>query len=108
MMPSARFPKFVIQGSILLNEFRKAKGTSKSMIPVRLFDLKFLIELAAGGAGTSNRRHQALFGRRSPAGAGDGIARCCYLRRSGAMGGYSRAVCPGVESTRTGHNQGRH
>ena len=54
---SARFPKFVIQGSTLLNEFRKAKGTSKSMILVPLFDLKFLIEFAAGGAGTSNRRH---------------------------------------------------
>jgi hypothetical protein len=27
------------------------------MIPVPLFDLKFLIEIAAGGAGTSNRRH---------------------------------------------------
>jgi hypothetical protein len=27
------------------------------MIPVPLFDLKFLIEFAAGGAGTSNRRH---------------------------------------------------
>jgi hypothetical protein len=54
---SARFPKFVTQGSTLLNEFRKAKGTSKSMILVPLFDLKFLIEIAAGGAGTSNRRH---------------------------------------------------
>src|SRR5437763_5114857 len=28
------------------------------MILVPLFDLKFLTELAAGGAGTSNRRHQ--------------------------------------------------
>jgi hypothetical protein len=27
------------------------------MIPVPLFDLKFLDEIAAGGAGTSNRRH---------------------------------------------------
>jgi hypothetical protein len=27
------------------------------MILVPLFDLKFLIEFAAGGAGTSNRRH---------------------------------------------------
>jgi len=26
-MASARFPKFVIQGSTLLDEFRKAKGT---------------------------------------------------------------------------------
>jgi hypothetical protein len=29
------------------------------MILVPLFDLKFLIEIAAGGAGTSNRRHQS-------------------------------------------------
>jgi len=28
------------------------------MTLVPLFDLKFLTELAAGGAGTSNRRHQ--------------------------------------------------
>jgi hypothetical protein len=54
---SARFPKFVIRGSTLMDEFRKAKGTSKHMILVPLFDLKFLIEFAAGGAGTSNRRH---------------------------------------------------
>ncbi|HUF79779.1 MAG TPA: hypothetical protein VMN03_01490, partial [Burkholderiales bacterium] len=54
---SARFPKFVTQRSTLLKEFRKAKGTSKSVILVPLFDLKFLIEFAVGGAGTSNRRH---------------------------------------------------
>jgi hypothetical protein len=27
------------------------------MLPVQLFDLKFLEEIAASGAGTSNRRH---------------------------------------------------
>ena len=54
---SARFPKFVIQGSTLLDEFRKAKGTSKFMFLVPLFDLKFLIEFAASDAGSSNRRH---------------------------------------------------
>jgi hypothetical protein len=40
-----------------LHELRKQRGTSKFMILVPLFDLKFLNELAAGGAGTSNRRH---------------------------------------------------
>jgi hypothetical protein len=30
------------------------------MILVALFDLKFLIEIAASGAGTSNRRHEDL------------------------------------------------
>jgi hypothetical protein len=52
-----RFPKFVIPRSTILSEFRKAKDTGKSMIPVRRFDLKVLIAFAAGGAGTSNRRH---------------------------------------------------
>jgi hypothetical protein len=33
------------------------RPTSKYMISVPLIDLKFLKELAAGGAGTSNRRH---------------------------------------------------
>jgi hypothetical protein len=33
------------------------KGHCKSTILVPLFDLKFLIELAAPGAGISNRRH---------------------------------------------------
>src|SRR5205085_6748533 len=37
--------------------FGSEKGTSNYMILVPLFDLKFLNELAAGGAGTSNRRH---------------------------------------------------
>jgi hypothetical protein len=37
--------------------FGNELGTSKLMIRVPLFDLKFLDEIAAGGAGTSNRRH---------------------------------------------------
>src|SRR5262245_21880861 len=36
------------------------KGTSKYMIPVALFDLKFLHAFAAGDLKTSNRRHSAL------------------------------------------------
>jgi hypothetical protein len=55
--PSTLFPKFVIHRGTLLHELRKAKGTSKSMILVPLFYLKFLVGLAAGGAGTSNSRH---------------------------------------------------
>jgi hypothetical protein len=54
---STRFPKFVIRLRIFANELRKAKGTSKPMMLVPPFDLKFLLEFAAGGAGTSNRRH---------------------------------------------------
>ena len=54
---SAPFPKFVIPRSIPRHELRKQRGTSNSMILVPLFDLKFLNEFAAGGAGTSNRRH---------------------------------------------------
>jgi hypothetical protein len=42
---------------IFANELRKAKGTSKPMMLVPLFGLKFLFEFAADGAGTSNRRH---------------------------------------------------
>jgi hypothetical protein len=53
---STRFPKFVIRLRILANELRKAKGTSKPVILVPLFDLTFLIEFAARDAGTSNRR----------------------------------------------------
>jgi hypothetical protein len=52
-----RFPKFVIRLGNLVSELRKAKGTGKPKIVVPLFDLKFLIEFAAGDAGTSNRRH---------------------------------------------------
>src|SRR5215813_12932044 len=37
--------------------FGNKKGTSKHMILVPLFGLKVLDEIAAGGAGTSNRRH---------------------------------------------------
>src|SRR3954454_11899940 len=47
--PSAPFPKFVIRRSTLCHELRKQRGTSKSMILVPLFDLKFLIEFAATG-----------------------------------------------------------
>jgi hypothetical protein len=35
------------------------------MVPVPLSDLKFLCELAAGGVGTSNRRHWAGHGASS-------------------------------------------
>ena len=54
---STRFPKFVIRLRIYANELRKAKGTSRPMMLVPLFDLKFLFEFAAGDVGTSNRRH---------------------------------------------------
>jgi hypothetical protein len=54
---SASFPKFVIRGVNLLHELRKQSGTSKHLILVPLFDLKFLSRFAATGAGTSNRRH---------------------------------------------------
>jgi hypothetical protein len=39
------------------HELRKQRGTSKYMILVPLFDLKFLHEFAATAVGTSNRRH---------------------------------------------------
>src|SRR3954469_11019686 len=55
---SAPLSKFVIHCSTTRHELRKHRGTSKFMILVPLFDLKFLDEFAAGGAGTSNRRHQ--------------------------------------------------
>src|SRR5262249_38477179 len=45
-----------------LTRTSEAKGTSKSMILVPLFDLKFLDEFAAGSVGTSNRRHLACDG----------------------------------------------
>jgi hypothetical protein len=54
---SAPLPKFVIHRGTLSRELRKQRGTSKYNILVSLFDLKSLNELAAGGAGTSNRRH---------------------------------------------------
>jgi hypothetical protein len=47
----------VIHGGTLWNELRKQRGTSKAMILVPLFDLKFLYQLAATTVGTSNRRH---------------------------------------------------
>jgi hypothetical protein len=55
--PSTRFPKFVIRLRIFANELRKAKGTSKPLMLVPLFDLKFPLGFAAADAGTSNRRH---------------------------------------------------
>jgi len=61
---SAPLPKFVIHRGTLSHELRKQRGTSKHMILVPLFDLKFLNELAAGGVGTSNRRHWAQRGSR--------------------------------------------
>src|SRR5882757_9451524 len=54
---SAPLPKFVIHCGTLWHELRKQRGTGNSMILVPLFDLKFLSERAAGGVGTSNRRH---------------------------------------------------
>src|SRR5215472_6711937 len=57
MRSSAPLPKFVIHRGTLSHELRKQRGTSKHMILVPLFDLKFLNELAAGVVGTSNRRH---------------------------------------------------
>jgi hypothetical protein len=51
------FPKFVIRGGTLGHELRKQTGTSKVMILVPLFDLKFLDEIAAKTAGTSNPPH---------------------------------------------------
>src|SRR5262249_4074746 len=56
---SAPLPKFVIHRGRLGHELRKQRGTSKSMILVPLFDLKFLNERAASGVGTSNRRRCA-------------------------------------------------
>src|SRR5262249_6925314 len=50
-------PKFVAQWDWLGTNFGSERGTSKFMIPVPLFDLKFLNVLAASGVGTSNRRH---------------------------------------------------
>jgi hypothetical protein len=53
---SALFPKFVLAAAPRY-ELRKVKGTSKFKTPVPALDLKFLFELAANAAGTSNRRH---------------------------------------------------
>ena len=55
--PSASFPKFVIPGGKHLHELRKQRGTSKPMIIVPLFDFEVPEQIAAHGAGTSNRRH---------------------------------------------------
>src|SRR5438876_12039584 len=59
---SAPLPKFVIHRSTLWHELRKQRGTSKSMVLVPLFDLKFLTEFAAAAVGTSNRRHETRAG----------------------------------------------
>src|SRR6202011_5917033 len=56
---SAPLPKFVIYRSTPRHELRKQRGTASDFILVPLVDLKFLNELAAGDAGTSNRRHSA-------------------------------------------------
>jgi hypothetical protein len=40
-----------------IDELRKQRGISNFMMLVPLFDLKFLTVIAAGGVGTSNRRH---------------------------------------------------
>src|SRR5262245_46913182 len=57
MLASAPLSKLVIHCSTARHELRKQRGTSKFMMLVPLFDLKFLDEFAAGGAGTSDRRH---------------------------------------------------
>src|SRR5258708_12696457 len=83
LTPSAPLPKFVIHRSNLLHELRKQRGTSKFMILVPLFDLKFLNELAAGGAGTSNRRHylnRAIFS--SSLSASNGASGSAAFRRA--------------------------
>jgi hypothetical protein len=54
---SAHFPKFAVRLSTSFSELRKAIGTSELMIPVPLIDLKSPNELAAYGAGTSDRRY---------------------------------------------------
>jgi len=50
-------PKFVTHWSELGTNFGSEWGTSKFMILVPLFDLKFLNVPAASGVGTANRRH---------------------------------------------------
>src|SRR5262249_36488115 len=52
LVTSAPLPKFVIHSGTLWHELRKQRGTSNSMIPVPLFDFKFLHELAATAVGT--------------------------------------------------------
>ena len=54
---SAPLPKFVIHCGTLWYELRKQRGTSKNMILVPLFDLKFLNELAAIAVGNFKSRH---------------------------------------------------
>src|SRR6266436_2117060 len=95
---SAPLPKFVIHRGTLSHELRKQRGTSKHMILVPLFDLKFLNELAAGVVGTSNRRHwlgrstspkarsRLALRRRNPAGD---ARRASRYGGAGAGGGFS-------------------
>src|SRR5207302_11126922 len=54
---SAPIPKFASLRGTLSCELRNQRSTSKFMILVPLFDLKFLNEPAATAVGTSNRRH---------------------------------------------------
>src|SRR5262249_41557542 len=58
IVTSAPLPKFVMHPQHLLRRTSEAKGHSPIYGAGALFDLKFLDEFAAGGAGTSNRRHQ--------------------------------------------------
>jgi len=46
--PSVQISKFVRPCGAINNELRNPKDTRKSMILVRLWDLKFLDEVAAG------------------------------------------------------------
>jgi len=46
--PSTRFPKFVIRLRIFANELRKAKGTSKFMMLVPLFDFAVPVRVCRG------------------------------------------------------------
>jgi hypothetical protein len=66
LAPSASFPKFVTHRGNLLRELRKQRGTSKHIILAPLFDLKFLNEFAATGAGTSNRRYWNMGSKSMP------------------------------------------
>jgi len=58
MTPGAHIPEFAGPSQQRLWRLRKAMGTSKLMILVPLIDLKSPKELAACGAGTSDRRYQ--------------------------------------------------
>src|SRR5262249_57034027 len=53
----APLPKFVIRCSTPMTRTSEAKGHEQVYASRAAYDLKFLDKLAAGGAGTSNRRH---------------------------------------------------